>query len=374
MNFDFSEDQAMLKALVERLCEDRYGQDLEARRRYRRDATGMDRAGWSLMAEMGLLAIPFAEGDCGLGGGPVEIIAAAEPLGRALAVEPFTECLVGAGSLLAASAPDARRAALLEPVIGGQLLPAAALLEAGGRYNRCHVETSARRQGDGWILNGAKAAVWHGMAADAFILSARTGGDVRAADGIALFLVPAGTAGLERRGWRAADGSVAAELFLRDVVLDDAALLDEAGAVAAMDAAVTLAWLAASAEMLGVAGRLFDETVHYVKTRHQFGQPIGKFQVIQHGLTDGYVALEQARSMVYRAAASLAEDRARMVAGAKRYVSDACLSVAHAAVQYHGGMGVTDELAIGHGLKRIQMLSRLWGCPETAAIAFARAA
>lgn len=374
MNFDLSEDQAMLKALVERFGKDRYGQDLEARRRFRSHPTGFDRAGWKLMADMGLLAIPFGEADCGLGGGPVEIIAAAEPLGRVLAVEPFTECLVGSGTLLAEAAPDGPRSGLMGDIIMGRMLPAAALLEAGGRYNRAHVEATARRAGDGWVLNGAKAAVWHGMAADAFIVSVRTDGQVRDSHGIRLFLVPADAAGVGRRGWRSADGSVAAELVLRDVALGPDALLDGGDAVAAMDTAVSIAWLSASAEMLGAAGLLFDQTVQYVKTRVQFGQPIGRFQVIQHRLTDAYVALEQSRSMVYRAAASPASARARAVAGAKRYVADACLEVAHAAVQFHGGMGVTDELAIGHGLKRIQMLSRLWGCPETAADLFVRAA
>lgn len=372
MNFDLTEEQAMLKSLVERFGRDRYGEGVEARRRFRADPAGFDRAGWQRMADMGLLAIPFAEDDCGLGGGPVEIIATAEPLGRALAVEPFTDCLVGAGTLLAAAAPPAQRAALLDAVIRGRILPAAALLEAAGRYDRAHVETTARRAGDGWVLTGAKAAVWNGMAADMVIVSAHTGGQSGDDGGVALFLVPATAAGMERRGWCAADGSVAAEILLHEVAVGPEAFLDGAEPAAAMQAAVTLAWLSASAEMLGVAGMMFEHTVRYVKARVQFGQPIGRFQVIAHRLADCHVALEQARSMVYRAAAVPVAQRARAIAGARSHVAGACLEVAHAAVQMHGGIGVSDELVIGHGLKRIQMLGRLWGCGETAAGLFAR--
>jgi alkylation response protein AidB-like acyl-CoA dehydrogenase len=142
----------------------------------------------------------------------------------------------------------------------------------------------------------------------------------------------------------------------------------------ALEAAVRIAWLAGSAEMLGVAALLFDQTLAYVKTRVQFGKALGSFQVIQHRLTDCYVALEQARSMVYRAALAADGERARQIAGTRAFVSEAARSIAHEAVQLHGGMGVTDELLVGHGLKRIQFLSRLWGDPETAAAAFAKAA
>jgi alkylation response protein AidB-like acyl-CoA dehydrogenase len=228
----------------------------------------------------------------------------------------------------------------------------------------------ARQGGDGWRLTGTKTAVWQGAAADRLIVSARSSGDVRSADGIGLFVVDAGATGVDRRAWVAADGQLAAELQLTDVPAERLGTLS----LGDVEAAVQAAWLAGSAEMVGLAALLFEQTLAYVKTRVQFGKPLGTFQVIQHRLTDCYVALEQARSMIYRAALAPEQERARQIAGTRAFVSEAARTVAHECVQFHGGMGVTDELLIGHGLKRIQLLSRLWGDPETAAAAFARAA
>jgi len=370
MNFDLNEDQAMLKAMVERFCAERHGGDLEKRRRQRACPGGFDRASWAALAELGLTAMPFTEADSGLGGGTVELIATAEALGAAMATEPFTECLVPAADLYS-RADAGQRAGLIGPVVSGEVLPAFAVTEQAGRYNLAHVETRARQdKACGWLLAGAKTAVWQGMAADQIIVSARTGGDIRSTDGIELFVVSSTEQGVERRGWRAADGQLAAEVILKDA---PATRLDGLGHEA-LDAAVRAAWLAAAAEMLGIAGLLFDATLNYVKTRVQFGKPLGAFQVVQHRLSDAYVALEQARSMVYRAALASEADRSRAAAGTKAFVSDAALKIAHEAVQFHGGMGVTDELVVGHGLKRIQLLSRLFGDPYTAAQCYAKAA
>ncbi len=366
MNFDLTETQAMLKALVERFCADAHGLDLEKRRRQRKATGGFDRANWRKLAELGIAALPFPESAGGLGGGSVEIITVAEAMGRSLSIEPFTECLVPSALL----ADAAQHSGLSEALISGETLAALAITEAAGRYNLAHMETRAREGADGWRLTGSKTAVWQGIAADRLIVSARIAGDARAEHGIGLFSVPADAAGLERRAWVATDGQLAAEVQLLD------APAERLGALGLVDleAAVRAAWLAASAEMVGLAALLFEQTLAYVKTRVQFGKPLGSFQVIQHRLTDCYVALEQARSMVYRAALATEADRARQIAGTRAFVSEAARSVAHECVQFHGGMGVTDELLIGHGLKRIQLLSRLWGDPETAAAAFAKAA
>ena len=374
MNFDLTEEQALLKASVERFCVERYGGDLEKRRRYRADPTGFDRAGWTQLARLGLTALPFTEADGGLGGGPVDLVAVAEPLGRALATEPFTECLVAGGALIAAAGTVAQREAMLPGIISGDILPTLAILETAGRYNLAHVETRARRTADGWVLSGAKTAVWQGLAADVFLVSARVEGDIRDALGIALFAVPANSRNVDCRPWRATDGQVAVELALRDAMVGESARLGGAGSLRSLESAVQQSWLAASAEMLGAATLLFDATLAYVKTRSQFGRTLGSFQVVQHRLTDCYVALEQARSMVYRAALAPGPERARSIAGTKAFVSDAARKVSHEAVQFHGGMGVTDELVVGHGLKRIQFLSRLWGDPDTAAMIWSKAA
>jgi alkylation response protein AidB-like acyl-CoA dehydrogenase len=372
VNFDFTESQGLLRETVARWAGDHVRGDTHRLKALRAASGGFDRAGWKALGDLGVLALPFPEADGGLGGGPVETVAIAEPLGRALAPEPVTECLMMAGTLFGMAAPPVLRERHLPAVLAGDLLLAAAITEQRGRTNIAHVETRAKDGAEGWIVSGAKSAVWQGGAADAFLVTARHHGDLRARDGIALFLVPRDVAGLEVRPWRAVDGSLAAELSLRDVALaPDARLADGLDAV---EGALASAWLSASAEMLGCAGLLLEMTLAYVKGRQQFGQPIGSFQVIQHRLTDCYVAVEQARSMVYRAALASEEDRARSVIGCHGFVSEAARQVAHEAVQFHGGMGVTDELLVGHALKRIQMLSRLWTDPEAAMLAWAQAA
>ncbi len=369
MNFNPTEDQALLKAAVERHALEMHGLDMARRHRHRACPGGFDRAAWARLAQLGVTALPFAQDDCGLGGGPVETILVAEALGAALAIEPFTESLVPAARLFARS-EGGQRGGFIGPVIGGGKLPALAILEGAGRYNLAHVETRAQLADGGWRLSGGKAAVWQGMAADWLIVSARDSGGTRAADGIGLFVVDAGATGVERRAWRAADGQLAAELALRDAPATRIA----GASLGALEDAVRAAWLAASAEMLGVAGLLFQTTLAHVKTRRQFGQPLGRFQVIQHRLADCYVSLEQARSMVYRAALADDADAPRAIDAAFAYVGDAARAIAAEAVQLHGGMGVTDELLIGHGLKRIQLLSRLWGEPVFAARRCAAAA
>lgn len=362
MNFDFSEEQALLRATVERFGQERHGHDVEKRRAARRAAGGFDRAGWQALAELGLLSLPFPESVGGLGGGPVELLAVALPLGQWLATEPFTESLLACGTLLEAAGDTAT----LSRLIAGEAVAAAALGERGGRYNLFHVDTRASRRGARWLLSGAKSAVWQGGAADLFLVSARTAGDVRDPHDVTLFVVPADA--VERQVWRAVDGSLAAELVLREAPGEPL----EVDAADAFELMLARVWLAASAEMLGVAQTLFDMTLAYVKTRVQFGRPIGQFQVIQHRLTDCYVALEQARSLLLRAAA--AGDEPRALAAARAYMCEAALKVAHEAVQFHGGMGVTDELLVGHGLKRIQLLARLFGDQDTALQRFQDAA
>jgi alkylation response protein AidB-like acyl-CoA dehydrogenase len=372
VNFDFSESQRLLRETVSRWAADAVRGDTHRLKTLRAAPGGVDRAAWTALGDLGVLALPFAEAEGGLGGGPVDLLALAEPIGRALVPLPVTECLVAAGTLFAEAAPPALRARHLPAIMSGALLLSAAITEQRGRTNLAHVETRARGGADGWTLSGAKSAVWQGGAADAFLVTARKSGAARDRGGIALYLVPRDAPGLEVRPWRTADGSVAAELTLRDVALaPDARLADGLGAV---ETALTGAWLAASAEMLGLAELLLETTLAYVKGREQFGRPIGSFQVIQHRLTDCYVAVEQARSMVYRAALASDADRARSVAGCHGFVSEAARQVAHEAVQFHGGMGVTDELLVGHALKRIQLLSRLWTDPESAMLAWAEAA
>jgi alkylation response protein AidB-like acyl-CoA dehydrogenase len=247
----------------------------------------------------------------------------------------------------------------LDQLITGKSLVVLAHAEREARFNLAHVGTSATPHGDGVRIDGTKIAVNAGGPADHLIVSAREAGNVRDPDGIAFWLVPADAPGVDRRPYRLADGSVAAEITLRQVELKASARI--ATGIDTLSPVVALARLAAAAEMLGLMTLLFDTTLAYVKTRTQFGQPLGAFQVIQHRMTDAYVLVEQARSQVVRAALAADADFVRAAAGAKSYVAEAALTVAHTAVQMHGGMGITDELLIGHALKRIRVLALTFG-------------
>ncbi len=345
MNFDLSEDQAMVKAAVERFVADIYGGDLAARRAGRATAAGFSPDAWARLADMGVLGVGTAHG--GLSGGAAEVMVAMEALGRGLVAEPVLEAAIIPGFLLSAA-----NSAALAGVLDGSRVVALAHAERAARHDLMHVETQAIASVGGVVIDGAKIAVLAGGTADSFIVSAR--GD----DGIGLYLVSADAAELERRNYRLADGSVAAELVLRGVTGQrlNANLAD----------VIPMARLAAAAEMLGLMGLLLDQTLAYLKTRQQFGQPLGAFQVIQHRMTDAYVLVEQARSQVLRAALAEPADFARAAAGAKAFVGESALTVAHTAVQMHGGMGITDELAIGHALKRIRVLALVFGDADSA--------
>ena len=362
MNFDLSEEQGLFRAAVERFVQP---VDTEFRRRLRRHANGYDRARWSELAELGLLALAVGEEAGGMGGGPIDLALVAESLGKGNAPDPWLENGVLPARLLAA----AGRLALLDEVIAGQSFVACALAERGQRYSLVAKGMSARPQGDGFVLSGEKTFVLGGAMADWLVVSAECGGQT------ALFLVRGDAAGLERRPYRLADGSMACELRCLGVMLDaDARLpLDYAGLLAIVDDVRLLA----AAEMLGLAQRLFDDTLDYVKQREQFGVALGTFQALQHRLVECYAALEQARSMLYRAALADHGDPVawhRSCAGAKAFIGEQADRVAREAVQMHGGMGVTDELAIGHAMKRVLLLSRLFGDADSALAEYAEAA
>lgn len=353
MNFELSEDQALLKAAVERFVADAYGGDLAARRAARATPAGFSAGNWARLADTGVLALPVSVAHGGLGSGGIETMVVMEALGRGLVAEPVFEAWIAAMLL-----EGAGRGGEVAPLIAGTKLVVLAHAERAARYNLHHVEAIARPSRGGVTISGIKIAVLAGGAADMLIVSARESG---AADGpgAGFWLVPADAPGVDARAYRLADGSVAAEISLRDVWVPAAAWLG--GAADLLPPVVARARLAAAAEMLGLMTLLFDTTLAYVKTRRQFGQPLGAFQVIQHRMTDAYVLVEQARSQVMRAALADSAGLARAAAGAKAFVGEAALNVAHTAVQMHGGMGITDELAIGHALKRIRVLALTFG-------------
>ena len=340
MNFDLSPDQEAMRDSVARFAGDG---SVEARKATRMQPGGIDRTRWQALADLGLLALPLSTDAGGMGGDRVDCAVVAEALGRALAVEPWLEC----GYFTLQLTGDAS-------IASGERLAAVAFAEPGRRY-ALEPQLRATQRGEGWALNGAKTFVLGG-AADLFLVTAST------LSGAAVFAVEA--AATDRRNYVVVDGSLAAEIVLRDT--------PGTRLPADFTAAVTATRLMAAAEMVGLASRLFDDTVAYVKQRMQFGQPLGSFQVIQHRLVDAYATLEQMRSTLWRTV--LGEPSAAQVAGAKALIAEGALAIGHEAIQLHGGMGVTDELTIGHGHKRILLLSKLFGDPASGFTAYAEAA
>lgn len=364
MDFDLSDEQRLLKESVDRLIADRYG--FEARKAFQAEPDGFSRRNWALFAELGLLAVPFAEQHGGIGGGPVETMLVMEAFGRGLVVEPYLPSVVLGGGLLRHAGSEAQQAEILPGVAGGETLLAFAHVERGSRYDLADVETRAKRDGDGYVLSGEKGVVLGGDSADRLIVTARVAGGRRDRGGIGLFLVDANAPGLSRRGYPTQDGLRAAEIALENVrVGADAALGDPEGGLAPAERVVDEAIAALCAEAVGVMGRMQDLTVEYIKTRKQFGVAIGAFQALQHRAADMVVFAEQARSMTYYATMMAASDdaaeRGKAVSAAKVQIGRSGRFVGQGAVQLHGGVGVTMEYGVGHYFKRMTAIETLFG-------------
>ncbi len=362
MNFDLSEDQVLFKATVERFVAP---VDVEARRKIRAHDGGYDRARWRKLAEMGLIAMAADEAQGGMGGLLTDLAVVAEALGTGNACDPWLENGVLPARLLA----QAGNGEVVANILNGSMIAAFAFAEPGNRYSIRPSATGATATGDGFTLSGEKRFVMGGALADWLIVSAKCDGNT------GFFLVSADADGIHRRSYRIADGSIAAEIQFHDVTLDaDAKLSIDDDRLQTIIAETRLL---AGAEMVGLAQRLLDDTLAYVKEREQFGVAIGSFQAIQHRLVECYAMLEQARSMLWRATLASRNDGATwcaQVAGAKAFIGDQADHIAQEATQFHGGMGVTDELGIGHALKRVLVLRKLFGDAATEIAHYAEAA
>ncbi|MCB2059822.1 MAG: acyl-CoA dehydrogenase family protein [Novosphingobium sp.] len=355
MNFDLSEDEEMLKALAERFVSDHY--DLETRRGFLAEAHGFSESNWNLLGELGLIAAPFDEDQGGMSLDATGIAVVFEALGRGLVVEPLIENVLVAGRLFAATAKPELRDEWLPSLLAGERRIAFAHAEFDGRPGRPRIETSARIEGARTILNGEKACVPAGSGADAYIVSARTGGDASTLDQVALYFVPADAEGLSARAWRLADGNCAVTLSIDDVAIEDGnTLCDAGGGIALID---DLASLARSAEALGIMERMFEETAIYLRTREQFGAKLSSLQALQHRMVAQYAVIEQCRGLLHKALVSFdTPEFGKSVQGLRAFISPASVELGHEMIQFHGGMGVTDELIIGHAHKRLLVLSR----------------
>ncbi|HTB44937.1 MAG TPA: acyl-CoA dehydrogenase family protein [Acetobacteraceae bacterium] len=362
MDFDLTDEQRLLKDSVERLIADHYA--FEQRKKYMAEPAGWSTAVWNQYAELGLLGLPFEETLGGFGGGAVETMIVMEAFGRGLVLEPYFATVILGGGLLRRAGSEALRAALVPQIVAGNLKLAFAHVERQSRYDLADVATTARKDGDGYVLDGAKSVVLHGDCADKLLVTARVSGARRDHDGIGLFLVDADAAGVTRRGYPTQDGLRAAELTLSGVrVAADAALSDDA--LPAIEHVVDEAIAALCAEAVGTMQAMHETTLEYLKTRQQFGRPIGSFQVLQHRSVDMLVALEQARSMAMFAAVMAGEEdateRRRAIAAAKVQIGRSGKHIGQEAIQLHGGIGMTMEYSVGHYFKRMTMIDMLFG-------------
>ncbi|MFC5514035.1 acyl-CoA dehydrogenase family protein [Massilia jejuensis] len=362
MNFEHTEERRMLADSLNRFIAERYG--FETRNRIAADAQGYSPEMWNHFAELGVIGALMREEDGGFGGGGFDIAVVFEALGRGLVLEPLLASAVLAGEAIAAAGSDAQRG-LLEGIADGSTIASFAHDEPDTHYELARVGLAARRDGDGWVLDGVKSVVPQGAQAAVFVVSARTGGAVDEEAGISLFLVPADSAGLQAVGTPTIDGGHVAELTFTGVRLGADALLGAEGrGYPTLERALGRGILALCAEALGAMEAAKAATLDYLRTRKQFGVPIGSFQALQHRMADLLLEIEQARSAVINAAAALDADRItreRALSAAKMSIGRIGTKVAEECIQLHGGIGMTWELPLAHYAKRLVMIDHQLG-------------
>ena len=363
MDLSTTETQGMLRDTLARFLADTYSFD--ARSKMIDSPEGRDPGIWkALSSELGLTCAPFAEEHGGMGGGPIENMIMMEELGKVISVEPWLQTVVaGGGALVAAGGPLAE--ATIPQIISGDCLIAFAYAEPQGRYNLADIGTSAKKDGAGYVLNGHKAVVYAAPWATHLLVTARTGGTRREREGVELFLVEANAKGISRRDYPTVDGFRASEVYFENVAIPGEALLP--GGIDLVELVADQCTVALCAEATGIARTMLAQTVEYTQQRKQFGQPIGKFQALQHRMADMLVEAEQIASMSLMGTLRLGEDakaRKTAVSAAKAKVSRSVKFVGQSAVQTHGGIGITMELGIGHYFKRSTMIENQFGSAD----------
>ncbi len=374
MDIQFTEEQELLRSSVQRLLRGQY--DFDARRKIVATEEGFSRKHWTAFAEFGLLAAPFSEDAGGLGGGPLSTMIVMHEFGRHLVVEPLMETVVIAGSLIESEGSPAQKGAFIPDIASGKSIWALGWSEKGSRYDFANVTMTARREGGEYVLNGEKAAVIGAPWADFLIVSARMSGHRNDRNGVSLFVVDRHAANLHLQSYKTLDGRRAAEVSLRDVrVGADRLLGDEGEGVTALEACRDRAIAALCAEAVGAMAELNAATLEYAKTRKQFGTTLGAFQVLQHRMVDMFIAHQEAISLMQHLNLSLAANEpggSRLASGAKSKIGYAARFVADQAVQLHGGMGMSDELNIGHYFKRISAINIQFGDPAFHVLRYAQ--
>ena len=364
MDFSFSDEQTLLQESVSRFITNDYG--FESRQKHSRSDAGYSLENWQTFAELGWLGVPFSENHGGFGGGAVETMLMMEEFGKGLVVEPYLATVVACGSALNEAGSEDQKTAYIPEIIDGSKLWALAFAEPQGRFNLADLTTTATANGGTYLLSGHKSVVINGPNANFFILSARSSGEQRDETGVSLFIVPSDAKGLSRRDYPTVDGQRASELILDNVELGESNRLgDEGQGLNILQQPIDFATLAIGSEAVGCMEVLYKDTVEYCKNREQFGQPIGKFQVLQHRMVDMFMEHEQAKSLMFMAAMRWDEgygaQAQKAVSAFKVQVGKSGKFVGQSAVQLHGGMGMTDELNIGHYFKRLTIIDTMFG-------------
>lgn len=365
MDFSNTEEQQMLQESVQKFVYKSY--DFDTRNQIIASEKGYSEENWSLFAELGWLTVPFNEDDGGFGGSAVDLAVMMEEFGKAMLVEPFIASAVLSGGLISEQGSAQQKSELLPKIMEGGLQLACAYAEPGSRFNLANVKTSAVTKGDSVVLNGNKTAVLNGSNAEVLLVVARESGADADKDGISVFMVDASAAGVSIQAFANVDGKKSAEINLKDVTVTAASRLGEPGtAFQALQNTVDRATLAVSAEAVGAMEALLHKTVEYSKTRKQFGTAIGTFQALQHRMADMFIECQLARSIVIMAAMKLdggedATEKTKAVSAAKSRIGKAIQKVGQEAIQIHGGIGMTEELDVGHLFKLVTAAEIMFG-------------
>ncbi len=367
MNFELSQEQQLLADSLKRFVTNDY--TFDARSKIVASPKGWSEEVWAKLAEMGLLGLPFPAEHDGFGGTAVDVMIVMEAIGEGLIVEPYLPTVGLGGQFVARGGSAAQQNRFLPAIAQGKCRMAFAHIEPGVRYDLAQVGVRARRDGDGFVLDGDKRVVLHGAAADVLVASARTAGQGTDPHGVSVFLVDRNAPGVTVKEYRTIDEQRAADVSFSSVGVPREALVGLEGAgLPLIEEVVDYATALLCAEAVGAIRFANDATLEYLKTRRQFGVPIGSFQALQHRMVDMVISYEQARSMAYLACVKVdtaeAAERRRVVSAAKVKVADACRHVSQESVQLHGGMGMSEELKVSHTFRRLTMISQAWGDAE----------
>lgn len=363
MDFSFTEEQQLLKDSIEKFVSTDY--DFEERRKLVASDLGYSAKHWAMFAELGWLGMGFSEADGGYGGSATDMMVVMQSFGKGLVIEPFLANCVLAGSVVSQLGNSAHKETLIGGVIGGEVQLSLAHAEKQARYSTTNCLTTAEADGEGYRINGEKIVVLNGTNANQLLVVARTAGKQSDKNGLSVFVVAADAEGVSVNGYTTVDGFKAADIKFNNVSVNAQALLGTAGeAYQALELSLDRARIAVCAEAVGNMECLLTKTVEYSKTRKQFGFTLSFFQALQHRMADMFIECQQATSMLYMAAMKMdagSDDAAIAVAGAKARIGQAAKLVGQEAVQLHGGMGVTDELDVGHYFKRLTIIDTLFG-------------